>query len=107
MEYRELKGAVADGSENYPVGCIAFDGFEELLWVANQGGHATAYYGSELEKYSSFQAFNEGITQIFPSKDGLLALCNSGIRCMGNKEFPNLHCILLITRSLTVFSVAC
>ena len=52
-------------------------------------GHATAYYGPDLEKYSSFQACNEGITQIFPSEEGgLVVVCNSGIRGIEKQGIP-------------------
>ena len=43
MEYRELKANVNDGADEFVVSCVAFDAFEELAWVANQGVSCTLH----------------------------------------------------------------
>ena len=84
MEYQELKVAVADGSENYPVGCLVFDGYEELLWVANQG---VSIRISTLRK-------RDTTLSVAGSRDGLLragfgeVLVVSGVQRGNNADFP-------------------
>ncbi|XP_071845900.1 PAN2-PAN3 deadenylation complex catalytic subunit PAN2-like isoform X2 [Apostichopus japonicus] len=81
--YQELQTVFADGGTTFSVSALYFDPFEELLWMGNQGGHVTSYYGSHLQKYSSFQAHSsqQEIRQLLALDSGIISLARQGLRC--------------------------
>ncbi|XP_019630569.1 PREDICTED: PAB-dependent poly(A)-specific ribonuclease subunit PAN2-like isoform X1 [Branchiostoma belcheri] len=82
-EYHELHTIVADGGDRYGVSAVAFDLHQELLWMGNQGGHVTSYYGPGMQKYSSFQPLPVGteMRQVLSIDNGVLLLGNNRMRC--------------------------
>ena len=98
-DYLFLKYVLSDtgsqrrGTLNAPVSVtsLAFDHQEELLWMGNERGHVTSYYGLGMSKYTSFQVHAQhDIRAQLTGEYGLLSLSKNSLR-------------MSIRRGLTVF----
>uniref|UniRef100_A0A8C4NAI4 PAN2-PAN3 deadenylation complex catalytic subunit PAN2 n=1 Tax=Eptatretus burgeri TaxID=7764 RepID=A0A8C4NAI4_EPTBU len=102
--YREVHSIVME--VGVPVTACHFDGQEENLWLGNQTGHVTSYFGLNMDRYSSFQAHaTDDIRQIQSLQNGILVLTKNNLKCYSRgglimfdcllAESCELHCMLL------------
>ena len=86
-EFAPLSNVLGDGGVG--ISTLAFDTHEELLWMGNQAGHVTSYYGTQLSKYTSFQVSgSEGIRALNTFDRGILALSQTSLRGQLRRGIP-------------------
>jgi PAB-dependent poly(A)-specific ribonuclease subunit 2 len=74
-----------------PVATFAFDTNQELLWIGNEYGRVSSFYGTELQRYTSFKAGEGPVRQILFHDKGVIALGSKSIHMAMRRGPPIWH----------------
>ncbi|KAF5000767.1 hypothetical protein FGRMN_1535 [Fusarium graminum] len=77
-----------------PVTTMTFDNSQELLWTGNDYGRVTSFYGTELQRYTSFKAHasSDGpVRQILVNEKGIVALGSKDLHMAIRRGPPIWH----------------
>ncbi|QSL66214.1 hypothetical protein MERGE_000589 [Pneumocystis wakefieldiae] len=91
-----------------PITSSCFDECHELVWIGNEKGYLTSYYGSGLQRYTSARAYEAPICSILSNERGIISLSNQKIRLMNRRGLfkwtldnlnMDLQCMTFISRA--------
>ncbi|OAA70544.1 Exonuclease, RNase T/DNA polymerase III [Cordyceps fumosorosea ARSEF 2679] len=102
-----------------PVTTMMFDTSQELLWTGNDYGRVTSFFGSELQRYTSFKArlSSEGpVRQILVNDKGVIALGSNDVHMshrrgsaiwhIKHQDMQDLRCMSFTSKGTTEIIVA-
>ncbi|KAK4943503.1 poly(A)-specific ribonuclease [Elasticomyces elasticus] len=76
-----------------PASALAFDDLQELLWVGNDQGRVTSFYGLELQRYVSVKAhLGEGpVKQLLVHEKGIVSISTSSVHFVTRRGLTQWH----------------
>ena len=91
-EFELINSVLGDGiqkDKEVGITSLAFDNFEELLWIGTKSGHVTSYYGTQMQKYTSFQVHpTDEVRNMLTTDQGLLILTPQTLRSQIRRGIP-------------------
>jgi len=91
-EFEAVNSVLGDGiqkDKDMGITSLAFDNYEELLWMGTKSGHVTSYYGTQMQKYTSFQVHpTDEIRNIMTVDQSVLILTPTGLRSQLRRGIP-------------------
>ncbi|RDW85660.1 PAB-dependent poly(A)-specific ribonuclease subunit PAN2 [Coleophoma crateriformis] len=99
-----------------PVKTTAFDTHQELLWTGNEYGRVTSFYGTELQRYTSFKAGEGPVRQLLFHDKGIVALTPRAVHMsmrrgpplwhIAHEEMKDLQCMSYTSKGTSEILVA-
>ncbi|ETI19337.1 hypothetical protein G647_09169 [Cladophialophora carrionii CBS 160.54] len=76
-----------------PASAIAFDDVQELLWIGNDQGRVTSFYGADLQRYVSVKAhLGEGpVKQLLVHEKGIISISASSVHSVSRRGLTQWH----------------
>ena len=94
-EFEMYNSVVCDGihhkekQQEMGVTSVTFDTHEELLWMGSKSGHVTSYYGTNMQKYTSFRVHpTDEIRNMLTFDQSLFILTNTSLRSQHRRGIP-------------------
>ena len=91
-EFENINSVMGDGiqkDKEMGIASLAFDKYEELLWMGTKSGHVTSYYGTQMQKYTSFQVHpTDEVRNILTVEQCVLVLTPTGLRSQLRRGIP-------------------
>ncbi|KAJ9628351.1 poly(A)-specific ribonuclease [Knufia peltigerae] len=91
-----------------PASAVAFDDLQELVWVGNDQGRVTSFYGRDLQRYVSVKAhLGEGpVKQLLVHEKGIISLSTSSVHFITRRGLTQWHISHRLMNSLRCMTFA-
>ena len=74
-----------------PISTMSFDTSQELFWAGNEYGRVSSFYGTELQRYTSFKAGAGPVRQLLFHDKGVIALGSTSVHMAMRRGPPIWH----------------
>ncbi|KAL3422025.1 PAB-dependent poly(A)-specific ribonuclease subunit PAN2 [Phlyctema vagabunda] len=74
-----------------PIETASFDTHQELLWAGNGYGRVTSFYGTDLQRHTSFKAGDGPVRRLLFHDKGVIALTARGVHMAMRRGSPLWH----------------
>lgn len=95
---------------------MSFDTTQELLWAGNEYGRVSSFYGTDMQRYTSFKAGAGPVRQLLFHDKGVIALCSTSVHMamrrgpalwhIANIEMKDLRCMSYTSKGTSEILVA-
>ncbi|EPS41531.1 hypothetical protein H072_4574 [Dactylellina haptotyla CBS 200.50] len=96
VDWREVSRVAIPGAlphtPSTPLTALSFDIHQDLIWAGNDYGRVTSYYGSELQRYTSYRGHDEGPVRNFLFSDrGIVSLGPKSLHVSARRGLAKSH----------------